>query len=507
MRIFTEEQMRIAEKKAADSGVAFLRLMENAGCACAAEIRNRTDSTQKVVILCGKGKNGGDGFVIARKLVEAGYSVVVLLVFGLPKDSDALYMMDKLKGTDVKILDFTKNPSTEKLIPEADVIVDAIFGIGFHGTVAEPLSSLIRVVNASRCKVFSVDVPSGFECDSGIVKGNAITADFTLAISEGKLCHALLPASSHCGTVVLTKIGVEDEHYRNVDYTAYTFSNREVSAAFPNRPEISNKGDFGKVLCICGSRSFAGAAVLSIQGALRSGAGLVYAAFPESAYPAIASKITEAPLLPMPCDEQGQFAVSSVSHLIKAMQGMNAVVLGCGLGQSAGTLEVVSAVLKNAKCPVILDADGINLLATNIELLREVQTKVILTPHPGEMSRLTGCSIAEILENRSAIAQKFADDYGVTVVLKGANTIVARKNSPVYYVNTTGNSGLSKGGSGDFLAGLLGGFVAQKVQFPAETAVYIHGQCADVVADKMSKRGMLPSDCIAELPYVLSQFE
>lgn len=507
MKIFTERQMRAAEQKAADGGTSFLRLMENAGAACAAEIRARLKPGQETVILCGKGKNGGDGFVIARKLAESGFAAAVLLVHGRPRDEDALYMLGLLEGMDVRILDLTQDDAARRLIRQADVLVDAVFGIGFRGTADGTLGELFRLVNASGATIFAVDLPSGLECDSGAVTGETVRADYTLAISAAKLCHVLQPAAARCGTVVPVRIGVEDVYYADMPYYACSFLRREVRPFFPERPAVSNKGDFGKVLCVCGSMSFAGAAVLSALGALRSGAGLVYAAFPQAAYPAIGGKLTEAVLLPMPADTEGRFASSAIPHVLQAMQGKQAIVLGCGLGQSAGTRELVAAVLQNAECPVVLDADGINLIAENIDILHDVKAPLILTPHPGEMARLTGSTVDEVQRDRAGTASAFAVGHGVTLVLKGANTVVAPPAGSTVYLNTTGNSGMAKGGSGDFLAGLIGGFVAQGVRHAAETAVYIHGLCGDHAAAKASARGILPTDCIAELPGVLAEFE
>ena len=507
MKIFTERQMRDAELSAAQAGMSFLRLMENAGSACAAEIRTRTDKSQKTVVLCGKGKNGGDGFVIARKLAEEAYSVAVLLVQGQPKDADASYMLTKLSGTGVGVFDLSQDNAPRRLIAEADVLVDAVFGIGFRGAADDALAEQFRLVNNAKGTVFAVDLPSGLACDSGEIGGETIRADYTLAISAGKPCHILQPAAERCGTVVRVRIGIEDTHYKNMPYYAYTFSNKEVRAAFPTRPAVSNKGDFGKVLCICGSRGFAGAAVLAASGALRSGAGLVYAAFPQSAYPAVGAKLTEAVLLPCPDDVEGRFACASIPYLAEAMQGKQAIVLGCGLGQSAGTRELAEFVLSNASCPVVLDADGLNLLSSDISILRKAKCRLYLTPHPGEMARLLGVSVSEVQKDRVKSASDFAAQYGVTLVLKGANTVVAGAKGGAVFINTTGNSGLAKGGSGDFLAGLLGGLIAQGVHFPAETAVYLHGLCADRAAEKLSMRGMLPTDCIRELPLVLSEFE
>lgn len=507
MRIFTEQQMRKAEQAAAEAGMSFLRLMENAGSACAAEIKARTDKSQKTVVLCGRGKNGGDGYVIARKLAEEGYSAAVLLVQGQPKDEDAAYMLTKLDGTGVGVFDLAQNDAPRRLVGEADVLVDAVFGIGFRGAADEALSELFRQVNGAKGTVFAVDLPSGLACDSAEIGSETIRADYTLAISAGKPCHVLLPAAERCGKVVPVRIGIEDEHYKKMPYYAYTFSEKEVRAAFPVRPAVSNKGDFGKVLSICGSRSFAGAAVLAAQGALRSGAGLVYAAFPRSAYPAVGAKLTEAVLLPLPDDSEGRFASASIPYVAEAMQGKQAIVLGCGLGQSAGTRELVEYVVENAPCPVVLDADGLNLLSSDIDMLRKAKSRLFLTPHPGEMARLTGVSVPEVQKDRVRAASDFAAATGVTLMLKGANTVVAGSKGGAVYLNTTGNSGMAKGGSGDFLAGLLGGLIAQGVRFPAETAVYLHGLCGDRAARKLSVHGMLPTDCIRELPLVLSEFE
>ena len=209
----------------------------------------------------------------------------------------------------------------------------------------------------------------------------------------------------------------------------------------------------------------------------------------------------------MPSDSEGRFAVSAIEPLCKAMEGMQSLVLGCGIGQSAGMQELVAALLEHAPCPVILDADGLNAAARNIDMLRKAQKRLILTPHPGEMARLTGRSIDDIQRDRIAAASGFAAEYGVTLVLKGANTVVANAKSSAVFLNTTGNSGLAKGGSGDLLAGIIGGFVAQGVHFPAETAVYLHGLCGDKAADQLSARGMLPTDAAAVLAHVLSRFE
>ncbi len=504
MRVYTEEQMRNAEKSAFSAGISFLRLMENAGSACAERILQRIRDDVNVLILCGKGKNGGDGFVVARKLAEKGVDTTAVLLFGEPTDSDSHHMFEQLLKTNAKIKTAER---VKEYISDADVIVDAVFGIGFKGTAKGFLPDVFDSVNKSKATVFSIDVPSGLVCDSGEVGGVCIRADFTVAISGKKLCHVLKPASTVCGKILTAFIGVERDYYKDSPYFGYTFTADEIKKMFRHRKEVSNKGDYGRVLCICGSVNYAGAAVLAVGGALRSGAGLVFASFPDAAYPAIASKLTESPLLPMPSDSRGCFSNVAIPLLLSEIEKADAVVLGCGLGKSLGTAELTYEIIRNCKCPLIIDADGINLVCENIDILREAKCKIYMTPHPGEMSRLIGKSIDEILENPAEIAKKFANEYSVTLILKGANTVVAHPGGEAVYINENGNNGLSKGGSGDLLSGILGGFVAQRGHLPAETAVFIHGMCADRTASRLSRRGMLPSDCLFDLPLILSEFE
>ncbi len=504
MRVYTEEQMRNAEKTAFDAGISFLRLMENAGSACAMQILQKIRDDVSVLILCGKGKNGGDGFVIGRKLSEKGINTVVAPLFGEPSDEDSRHMFEQLKKCSAKII---SAESAKEYIASADVIVDAVFGIGFKGEARGFLPDVFDSVNKSKATVFSIDVPSGLVCDSGEVGDVCIKADFTVAISGKKLCHVLKPASTVCGKILTAFIGVERDYYKDSPYFGYTFTVDEIGKMFRKRKEVSNKGDYGRVLCICGSKGYAGAAVLAVSGALRSGAGLVFSAFPDEAYPAIAPQLTESPLLPMPSDSNGCLSNGAIPLLLAEIEKADSVVLGCGLGKTLGTAEVAEAVIRNCKCPLIIDADGINLVSENIDILREAKCRIYMTPHPGEMSRLTGKSIAEIVENPAKVAKDFSSEYSVTVILKGANTVVAHPGSEAVYINENGNNGLSKGGSGDLLSGILGGFAAQKGHLPAETAVFVHGMCADRTASRLSKRGMLPSDCLDDLPLILSEFE
>ncbi len=511
MKIYTSRQMRDAECLAVEGGISYTRLMENAGSACARAIRERLTSAFKdigIVIVCGKGNNGGDGFVIARKLLEAGYSPAIVLALGKPSTQDAKTMLSMLSGLPVKVTDYILEPEkSEKLITNSGVLVDAVFGIGYSSKQDDTLNHLFAVMSSCSGLKIAVDVPSGVESDATSEPSVAFRADVTIAISALKPCHILELYRRFCGETIVATIGVEDTFYESAPFYAYIYNDNDICNMLPERNPVSNKGDYGRVLSVCGSKSYVGAAYLAAMGAVRSGAGLVFAAFPDCAYPALGAKLTETPLLPLPSNKQGTFTDAAIPPLLDELKKCSIVILGCGLGQSGGVTAVVEAVLKNADCPVILDADGLNVVSRNINILKEAHAPLVLTPHPGEMARLTGLSVAEIMEDRVKAAKAFADEYGITLVLKGANTIVAKNGRESVFINTTGNAGMAKGGSGDLLAGIIAGLAAQGVDNFAEAGVYIHGLCGDASAKRYSQRGMTPSDCLDKLPEVLSEFE
>ncbi len=505
MKVVTSSQMKQIEQNAAAAGLSYLTMMENAGAACAAYIANMTERTAPVLVLCGKGKNGGDGFVIARHLQQNGFTVKVLLTNGLPQADDARTMFARLSG--VTVLDWQEQPEKARLsISAAAVIVDAVFGFGFRGEADEPTAAVFRAVNAAKAMVIAVDVPSGVECDTARVCRDAIAADITLAISLCKPGHLLGPAAEHCGEVIPLSIGI-DEACCNSAEDAGFFTLRKDEVCLPGRRRDANKGTFGKVLSVCGSRRYAGAAVLAASGAVRIGAGLVMAAFPNDAYPAVAAKLTEPVLLPLPCCSDGFFSRAAIEPILAEAKSASVLLIGCGLGQTLGTASVIQEVLPACSCPIVLDADGINLTARNIHELESIGSRTVLTPHPGEFARLLGVSIAEVQADRISSAKAFAKKYNTVLVLKGAGTVVASPER--VYVNPTGNPGMARGGSGDLLAGMIAGLIAQGMsRFDAAvTAVYLHGFVGDRAAQTLSVHGMTPSDMIALLPEVLSDFE
>lgn len=514
MRLLSSDEMKRVEAHANQFGLSYQRLMENAGAACARNIRSIVEKEQgvrrNVAILCGKGNNGGDGFVIARKLLESGYRVCIILLAGYPSSGEAEYMYKLTAELNIPTVWYDADqPKAIQTIKTADVIVDAVFGFSFYGTIKPELARVFSVVNDSDAMVFSVDMPSGAYCDSGLCDENCIRADYTIAVSALKPAHILHPASDCCGDIIIANIGIPEESYAAVGSRMYTYHANEIADRFPKRKNDAHKGDFGHLLCICGSRSMPGAAYMAVKAALRSGAGLVTAAFPVSLYQTMSVKLTESLLLPLDETTDGTLSRSCIPALLRALDRFDAIVIGCGLSVNEDTAAVLQAVLENASVPVIVDADGINLLSKNIDLLQNAAAPVALTPHPKEMSRLCRCTVGEVQDDRTGVARAFAHEQGVYVVLKGSNTVIASPDDPRVYVNVTGNNGLSKGGSGDVLAGMLGAFAAQSMPLADAlcVGVYLHGHCADEVAQKCSKTGMLPTDVIEALAAVYADFE
>lgn len=495
--------MKQIEAYANENGYPYLDMMQCAGVACAEETEKAyLTLNEKVAVICGKGKNGGDGFVAAEYLRSKGYDVSVVLACGQPVADDAVTMFCRMNG--IKVTDWlTEKNKAEVIIKIADVIIDSVFGFGFKGKADEQTAELFKAINSSKAKVVAIDLPSGTECDTGKVNGECIKADLTVAISCRKPAHVLKPACLYCGKVKTADIGL-DESIAEEEF--FVFS-KKYKPRFSKRDPLSNKGDYGKVLSICGSKKYPGAAYFAASGAVRIGAGLVTCAFPESAYPAIASKLNEPIMLPLPCCEDGFFARGALNTLLPELAKADCILIGCGLGKTLGTASIVEELLKESTGSLVIDADGINLISANINMLEAVKGRAIITPHPGEMARLLRLSVEQVESNRVLLTKAVAKQFGITVVLKGANTVVS--DGKQVYINRTGNAGMARGGSGDLLAGMIAGLVSQGygLMQSAVMGVYIHGAAGDAAAKTLSQAGMTPSDMIKLLPRLLSDYE
>lgn len=509
MNVLTSAQMRIAEALCVErEGITYLELMERAGRESASIIMNHTLPCN-VLVLCGKGKNGGDGFVIARYLSQAGYKVKNLLVNGRPKAEDAIKMQSQIDRFNIETDFYIDSVEDIKSsLDFADIFVECIFGTGFAGAPDARTAKLIYAINTSGKDIYSIDVPACVDCDGATVTGTAVKAAVTIAISSLKIAHIMKSTACCCGKIEIADIGITaDEHIGAGSDIISFISENEVKSILPQRPCLAHKGTFGHALNICGSMRMQGAAVLAAKGACRMGAGLVTAAFPDAAYNAVSPKLTEPLLLPLPCDEQGFLTADAFEEIDEKMQKSTAVLAGCGLGVTQGTKQIIQLLLLNSQAPLVLDADALNIIAENISLLKKSNSNIVITPHPGEMSRLCGKSVDEISANPVRTALLFAKEHNITVVLKGANTVVCAPGCPVY-INSTGNPGLSRGGSGDLLAGMIVSLLAQGMStFSAACcAVYLHGLCADRFAQTASTRFMLPGDIADNMPELLKDF-
>lgn len=505
MPVASAAKVREIEKRAMAAGLSEGRLMENAGTAAARYIRTVTAKPLDTVILCGAGNNGGDGFVIARKLYENEYKVTVILTDGTPKTDTAREAYSKMPA-DISRIDATAEPyRAASAVTAAEVVVDAVFGIGFRGALPGTVAQLFAVVTPKQL-TFAVDIPSGLSCDSGDADENTFKAEHTLTFIATKPALMMQKNAALCGKVSVLSIGIEEADITAVLDTD-VLKDEDIKPLFTPRNPDSHKGTCGHLLAVCGSYGMAGAAILSVRAALRSGVGLVTVALPRSIYPIVASAVPEAVFLPLPETESGVLSRAALRPLLSALKHKDALLIGCGLGKGESVEMLVCELLSNAKCPVVLDADGLNAVANHIDVLKTVLSPLVLTPHPGEMARLSATDIAFIEADRLQIAKTFAARYGVTLALKGHRTVIT--DGVVSKINTTGNAGMATGGSGDVLAGMIASLLAQGMQpiDAVKSGVYLHGKAGDAAAKRLSQHAMLPSDMLDEFGRLFLELE
>lgn len=500
--VVTNSQMKTAERSCDEGGISYYQMMENAGTRCAEFIAGLVQESARILVMCGSGNNGGDGLVVARLLRGQGRHVAVLLAAGTPRTPDAARNFTLLpEGTPV----FSPQELAEAF-SGVDCVVDCIYGTGFHGELRDGTAEIIRLANMCRVRV-AVDVPSGVNSDTGEMDSRCFRPTHTLVIAAMKAGLLNAPASDILGEISLHDIGIGEECYKENNVAFLT--DDSLRRPFPEHGRNTHKGTFGRLVGFAGSLCFNGAAYMCASAALRSGVGLYFAASPVSAVRVMAAGLHEAVYVPLPETADG-FVRTSPEMLenivLPKLESASAVLIGCGLGNSHDTKLLTEFVIKNAACPVIIDADGINSIAGNIDVLKERTGDTILTPHPLEFSRMTGMKVAEIQRSRLEHAREFAKEYGVTLLLKGADTVIAGPDGRAC-VNARACSGLSKGGSGDVLTGIIGAFAAQGVEpFRAACAgAYCHWKAADILSQRMPAESILPTDIIAALPEVYSQ--
>ncbi len=500
MLLLTAQQMKLAEKTASEQGLSYLQMMDNAGSSAASFIVKTFPqvSREKTVILCGNGNNGGDGFVVARRLAQKGFSVGIVLLNGAPQSVSAMEMASRLSEYAVTVVDGkTQWSFAKKMLEESSLVVDAVFGTGFHGELPSAVREVFSYVNRLGKSVVALDLPSGVTADNGLVAKDTLTCHSTVSFHSYKYAHVLYPAREVCGAVLVADIGIPP----SAESMPFVVDRDFVEPLLKRPQDNTHKGSFGTATMFVGSEGMAGAATFAVESCLRCGVGLVKPVIAKEIYPLVAGKAPEA----VYALYDGQTSAGVVAQQCK--QG-SACLVGCGSKKTVFTRDVLLELVNSYSNPLVIDADGINSLCSHIDKLKERTGETVLTPHPGEMARLTGKTVAQVQENRIEIAQTFAREYGAVVVLKGAGTVIADPFGNLA-VSLTGNSGLSKGGSGDVLAGMITSFLAQGLTAfeSACVGVWLHGLAGEKASEKYSRRGMLPSDVIDTLPSLFLEME
>lgn len=469
-------------------------LMENAGMRVADTALETGACTYGVVV--GKGNNGGDGSVCARHLFCNGKEVYLIVLCEAEElKGDAKLMYETAKNTGVRIV-HGFDTDAKKYIEKCEVIIDGILGIGCKGVPDDYYTDVINYINSLHKYVIAIDVPSGVDASNGNVLGTAAKCAKTVTFNVGRLGLCLYPAKEYAGEVCVKSISFVPNAINDADIKV-----REVDYKGICRSDDCHKGSAGKVLLAAGSAGMTGAAYIASMSALKCGSGVVTLCIPQSLNGIMEQKLTEVMTVPV-ADCNGTMSADACKKVLEESEKYHCLVLGCGIGNNQNTTAFVNSVLKNVKCPVVIDADGLNVLDKNI--LKVIKTNSVVTPHIGEMARLTGFDINYIKSNLCKVAVDFAKEYNTAVVLKCATTVVAFADGDVF-VNTKGNSGMATAGSGDALAGIIGSCIANGMDFKdaVVSGVYIHSAAGDVAAEKLGKNFMSATDITECLKYVL----
>lgn len=509
MKVLTAAQMREVDRKTIEAGIPGIVLMENAGHRVVefllekfAPLRNH-----RIVVLCGKGNNGGDGLVTARQLyTRVNPASLHVALAGSP---------DEMKGdaaANVRMLQVAGCPLETQITSEmqkATIVVDALLGTGLHGPPEGPITNWIRAINDGfpLAQIVAVDIPSGMQSDTGKLEGEVVTADYTVTFTAPKVCHALSPAADRCGKLNVAAIGSPPEMFEQDSSIFLSLVEPEMFRdLFAPRELDSNKGRYGHVLAIAGARGKTGAAAMAGISALRAGAGLVTVASADDAIEPIASYAPELMTAPLPQTEIGSISTRAFDdgQLLKLAEHKTVAALGPGMGTHPDTVRFIERAVEQLHLPMVIDADGLNALAG-----KRIPTPAprILTPHPGEMGRLVDRSVHDVQSDRVAMARTFAQQHGVFLVLKGHRTVIATPDGRAF-VNPTSSPALATGGTGDVLTGLIAGFVAQfpnQIDIAVLAAVYLHARAGELGAAAIGDKAFIATDVLTYLPAAMRE--
>ena len=512
MKVLTAPTMQALDHRAINEyGISGCELMENAGRSCAELIISDIPAhgNTHTVILAGKGNNGGDGYVIARHLLQHGWQVLVIVLANREEiTGDALSMLARLPDDVLSFCpgegDLIRKHRNE--LQRAPLLVDALLGTGLKNDLQGVYREAVTLMNAAPGKVVAVDIPSGVHGTTGNILGEAVQADLTVSFACAKLGHVLYPGALQTGRLVITDIGIPPQLLAEAE--GYEYLDEDCAACLlPPRAPQAHKGTFGHCLIVAGSTGKSGAAALAANSAVRAGAGLVTLACPAALNPVLEIKTTEAMTVPVADTGNGYLGSTALPQIIHLLEGKSAVAVGPGIDRQADTVSLVQRLVETVTQPLVIDADGLNAVSDDCTVLhRKKSAAVVLTPHPGEMARLLGTTRSTAPDERIATARQFAVSHGVYLVLKGARTVIAAPDGNVA-INGSGNPGMASGGMGDVLTGVITALLGQGLPpwQACQLGVFAHGLAGDLVAAHKGEIGMNASDVIEMLPYSFSR--
>jgi NAD(P)H-hydrate epimerase len=512
MHILTSASMREADRRTIQEiGIPASVLMESAGRAVVRTMMERLEDleSQSVVVVCGKGGNGGDGLVVLRTLACLGYEARAVVL--APFESLSAEALGNLQAALKLGLPVESAPTVEawedvlSQVASADVVVDALFGTGLTEPPRGIYQRVIEDLNALETVRVALDVPSGLSSDSGTVPGVAFDADLTIALAAPKVCHFIPPASELCGEVEVVEIGIPPHFLVSSEPRLETIEPAAFAEALPRRRRLSHKGSYGHLLILAGSVGKTGAALMAAEAALRTGVGLVTVASAKSAIPMMAPRLPEAMWEPLPETDSGAVSARAQSRLRELLRERSAIALGPGLGTEDETVALVREIVGASEIPTVVDADGLNALARKPAAIPAGRA-LALTPHPGEAGRLLGSSAKEVESDRLKAARRLAQETKTHVLLKGYRTLVSDPRGNVQ-VNLTGNAGMATGGTGDVLTGILGALLAQGVDIEEALPLgaHLHGLAGDMAAAALGQTSLIATDLIGKLPEALRE--
>jgi hydroxyethylthiazole kinase-like uncharacterized protein yjeF len=510
MKLCTPSQMQNIDRRAIDElKIPGLNLMEAAGEKTAEAILHRYGGVRhkKIAVVCGKGNNGGDGFVVARYLNQH-EALISLYLIGEKNavKGDALANMERVRKIGLTINEIA-DASRFEIPADCSIIVDAIFGTGFAGEIEAPYDEIIEKMNAHTASIVAVDAPSGLNGATGEISEPAIKAQMTVTFGLPKLGQLVYPGKSYCGELIVADIGFPYRAIADENIRLNVLMNDESTMLLPHRAPDSHKGDFGKIFVLAGSEGYTGAAALTAEAGLRSGTGLVILGCPSGLNDILEAKLTEVITKPLPQVKNRRcFALRGLGEVREMVKWGDAIAVGPGIGTYHETRELIFRLISKLDKPSVFDADALNILARDMDYLGAHAAPLVISPHPGEMSRLTGKAIEDIQRNRINIALEFAEEFNLVCILKGAPSVIAAPSGQAW-LNPNGNDGMATAGSGDVLTGLIGGFLAQGLMDidAAALGCFIHGKAGDIASVHFGNRGMIAGDILRMLPEALRE--